>query len=305
MNPQFLSHFIKNFPLNDFTEDSNSAKKHEILDSYLEDFTNFLYANEHQITEQFWSDYFGSSEVTSLISSEMLRRCLIFLDTAVSIYNYTARKTKSKKSTDLRDHISIQLQNDFNQFKSILLLAMNGCFNSVIAEYRIFYESFVIGQYLFQNPDLIPMYKDHSQFLKYHLTRVVGNSKPEWDAQYDSYIQKYGKEFAENYGWTKTKLFKKNERTINNLAKLCNLEDSFFALYKFSCSYVHSSAFSVSTRSDLEYIKVFLQAAMHFIDTEIANYLGESGLPTKDGIIMRNILLFLYEDFEKEFCKKI
>lgn len=83
------------------------------------------------------------------------------------------------------------------------------------------------------------------------------------------------------------------------------MEDSFFALYKFSCSYVHSSAFSVSTRSDLEYIKVFLQAAMHFIDTEIANYLGESGISTKDGIIMRNILLFLYEDFEKEFCKKI
>lgn len=48
-----LSHFIKNCPLNDFTEDSNSDKKHETLDSYLEDFTNFLYANEAQITEQF------------------------------------------------------------------------------------------------------------------------------------------------------------------------------------------------------------------------------------------------------------
>lgn len=304
MNLQFLSHFIKNCPLNDFTEDSNSEKKHEILDSYLEEFTNFLYTNEPQITEQFWSEYFGSSEVTSLISSEMLRRCLIFLDTTVSIYNYTARKTRTKKSTDLKDQISIQLQNDFNQFKSILLLAMNGCFNSVIAEYRIFYESFVIGQYLFQNPDLIPMYKEHSQFLKYHLTRVVGNSKPEWDAKYDSYIQKYGKEFTENYGWTMTKIPKKNERTIGSLAKACNLEDCFTSLYKFSCSYIHSSAFSVSTKSDLQYIKIFLQASMHFLDTEIANYLGVSGITTKDGIILRNILLFLYEDFEKEFCKK-
>ena len=49
---------------------------------------------------------------------------------------------------------------------------MNGCFNSVTVEYRSLYESFVIGQYLVQNPDLVPVYKDHLQFLRYHIESV-------------------------------------------------------------------------------------------------------------------------------------
>ena len=37
---------------------------------------------------------------------------------------------------------------------------------------------------------------------------------------------------------------------------------------------------------------------MHFIESEINDYLRESKLPTKDAIVMRNILVFLYQDFE-------
>ena len=194
---------------------------------------------------------------------------------------------------------TVQLQNDLNQYKSILLLAMNGCFNSVIVEYRSLYESFVIGQYLVQNPDLVPVYKDHLQFLRYHFTQLVGNSMPEWDKIHDDYLNKYGQEFAENYGWTKIKIPNKKDRKIGTLAKECNLENSFTVLYKYSSSYVHSSAFSVSTRTDLSQIKIFFQAAMHFIESEITDYLRESKLPAKDAVIMRNILVFLYQYFEK------
>lgn len=248
--------------------------------------------------EHFWSEYIASSEVALLQTSEMLRRCFIFLDCAVSIYNYSARKSRNKKNSQIAEHVSVQLQNDLNQYKSILLLAMNGCFNSVIVEYRSLYESFVIGQYLVLNPDLVPVYKDHLQFLRYHLTQLVGNSTPEWDKIHDAYLSKYGQEFAENYGWTKDKIPNKKDRKIGTLAKECDLEDSFTVLYKFSSSYVHSSAFSVSTRTDLSQIKVFFEAAMHIIEAEINDYLRESKLPTRDAVIMRNILLFLYQDFK-------
>ena len=112
-------------------------------------------------------------------------------------------------------------------------------------------------------------------------------------------MNKYGQEFAENYGWTKIKIPNKKDRKIGTLAKECNLENSFTVLYKYSSSHVHSSAFSVSTRTDLSQIKIFLQAAMHFIESEITDYLRESKLPAKDAVIMRNILVFLYQDFEK------
>ncbi len=297
MRQNFLKRLISECPLTDFSENGNVHERQLQLDKYLEQFTDFLYSNENQLIQHFWQEYVASSEVALLQNSEMLRRCFIFLDCAAAIYNYTARKSKGKKNTQIAEHVSVQLQNDLNQYKSILLLAMNGCFNSVIVEYRSLYESFVIGQYLVLNPDLVPVYKEHMQFLKYHLTRVVGNSTPEWDKKYYDYINKYGKEFAENYGWTKSKIPSKKDRNIGTLVKECNLQENFSSLYKFACSFVHSSAFSVSSRPDLNQLKVFFQASMHFIESEIKDYMRESKIPTKDAIIMRNILLFLYQDF--------
>ena len=234
MDQKFLKRLISECPLTDFSQNGNVTERELQLDKYLEQFTSFLYANENQLIKHFWQEYIASSEIVLLQNSEMLRRCFIFLDCAAAIYNYTAIRSKGKKNSQIAEHIFVQLQNDLYQHKSILLLAMNGCFNSVIVEYRSLYESFVIGQYLVQNPDLVPVYKDHLQFLN-----------------------------------------------------------------KYSSSYVHSSVFSVSTRTDLSQIKVFFHAAMHFIESEITDYLRESKLSAKDAVIMRNILFFLYQDFEK------
>ncbi|MCR5436226.1 MAG: DUF5677 domain-containing protein [Treponema sp.] len=299
MDQKFLKRLISECPLTDFSENGNVNEKELQLDKYLDQFITSIYSKEDQLIKYFWEKYIASSEIVLLQNSQMLRRCFIFLDCAVAIYNYTARKSRGKKNSQIAEHVSVQLQNDLNQYKSILLLAMNGCLNSVIIEYRSLYESFVIGRYLVNNPDLVPVYNDHLQFLKYHLTQIVGNSTPEWDKIHDDFLNKYGQEFAENYGWTKSKIPNKKDRKIGTLAKECQLEDYFSGLYKFSSSFVHSSAFSVSTRPDLNQIKLFIQAAMHFIESEIADYVRESKLPAKDAVIMRNILVLLYLDFEK------
>ena len=248
MDQKFLKRLISECPLTDFSENGNVTERALQLDKYLEQFTAFLYANENQLIQHFWEEYIASSEVALLQNSQMLRRCFIFLDCAVAIYNYTARKSRGKKNSQITEHISAQLQNDLRQLKSLILLAMNECFNSVVVEYRSMYESFVVGQYLVLNPILVPKYNDHLEFLRYHLAKLVGNSTPEWDKIHDAFLNKYGQEFAENYGWTKSKILNKKDRKIGTLAKECNLEDSFSVLYKFSSSYVHSSAFSVSTQ---------------------------------------------------------
>lgn len=298
MEQEFLKRLISECPLTDFSENGDVVEKQQQFDEYLGKFTSFLYSNEKQLIEHFWSEYIALSEVATLKSSKLLRRYFMFLDCATAVYNYVAEKSKRKNVSKLSEHISIQLQNDLRQFKSILLLAINGCLNSVITEYRTMYESFVIGQYLVLHPDLVPIYKEHSQFLRYHLTRLVGNSRPEWDKVYEEYIEKYGKEFTENYGWTKDVIQKKNDRIIGTLVRECELDASLVTLYKYSCSYVHSSAFSVSTRPDLNSIKVFFQATMYFILQEILSYMQEIGLPEKEIIILDNMLTLLYDDFK-------
>ena len=161
MDQKFLKRLISECPLTDFSQNGNVTERELQLDEYLEQFTTFLYSNENQLIQHFWQEYIASSEIGLLQNSEMLRRCFIFLDCAAAIYNYTARKSKGKKNSQIAEHVS------------------------------------------------------------------------------------------------------------------------------------------VSTRTDLSQIKVFFHAAMHFIESEITDYLRESKLPAKDAVIMRNILVFLYQDFEK------
>ena len=298
MDQKFLKSFISECPLTDFSKNGDVAEKQQQFDEYLGKFTSFLYSNENQLIEHFWSEYIALSEIATLQSSKLLRRYFMFLDCATAVYNYVAEKSKRKSVSKLAEHISIQLQNDLRQFKGILLLAINGCLNSVITEYRTMYESFVIGQYLVLHPDLVSIYKEHSQFLRYHLTRLVGNSNPELDKVYEEYIEKYGKKFTENYGWTKDVIQKRNDRIIRTLVKECELDASLVTLYKYSCRYVHSSAFSVSTKPDLNSLKVFFQATMYFIHQEIFTYMQEIGLSEKEIVILDNILMILSDDFK-------
>ncbi len=299
MDQKFLKRLISECPLNNFTEDENSKERHKIFDDYLKEFTDSLYKDEDQIIMHLWRDNIVASETSWLLDSAMIRRCFLFFDCAAAIYNYTAKKVRQKKGSELAAHVSIQLQNDLRQYHSILILAMNGCFNSVIVEYRSLYESFIIGQYLVLNPDLVPIYNDHMQFSRYHLAQLVGNSNPEVDKKHDEYLNKYGADFEKDYGWTKSKIKNKNDRKIGTLAKACGLNDKYTALYKVASRYVHSSAVSVHTKTDITQIKVFFQAAMHFIVSEITDYMRESKLPTKDVVILRNILIFLDQDFKE------
>ena len=103
MDQKFLKRFISECPLTDFSQNGNVTERELQLDKYLEQFTDFLYSNENQIIQHFWQEYIASSEVALLQNSEMLRRSFIFLDCAVAIYNYTAKKVKVKRTLKLQN----------------------------------------------------------------------------------------------------------------------------------------------------------------------------------------------------------
>ena len=103
MDQKFLKRLISECSLTDFSENGNVTERELQLDKYLEQFTSFLYANENQLIQHFWQEYIASSEIGLFQNSEMLRRCFIFLDCAVVIYNYTAKKVKVKRSLKLQN----------------------------------------------------------------------------------------------------------------------------------------------------------------------------------------------------------
>lgn len=69
---------------------------------------------KNQLIEHFWTDYIASSEVALLQNSQMPSRCFVLLDCAVAIYNYTARKIRDKKNSQIAEHVSgNKIQDDY------------------------------------------------------------------------------------------------------------------------------------------------------------------------------------------------
>ena len=54
MDQKFLKRLISECPLTDFSQNGNVIERQLQLDKYLEQFTSFLYANEHQLIQHFW-----------------------------------------------------------------------------------------------------------------------------------------------------------------------------------------------------------------------------------------------------------
>lgn len=288
MNPKFLKQLIEKCPLTDFSANGNVDERSLQLDKYLESFTEDLYSNEPLIIKKLWQESFAKNQLLIIQQSSFLRRCLVFLDVSVAIFNHISSKyIKNKSTTKTAKMLSVQFQNIFNLFKTILILFMNGCFHSVLAEYRTMYESFVITKYLLLHPELISIYKEHADFLVLHINKMSNNNTPEQEKRYDEFIKKYGNDFSENFGWTKNIITNKKDRKLITLVNECN--------------YVHPSSFSSISRIKPNFINPFLQACLYIIDDEMLDYLKESKIPNREGVILRNLLDFIFEDINKGF----
>lgn len=302
MDKKFLKRYIEECPLTDFTDNGNVNERLLQLDEYLEKFTSYIYNNEYQLTQHFWQDSFASSQVLILQNSLFLRRSLIFLDVTVGCYNFISPKyIKKRKASKTAEMLSVQLQNTFSLYKSLLTLAMNGCFHSVISEYRTLYESFVITKYLLIHPDLISIYKEHSDLLFLHINKIANKNTPEQDKKYDDFINKYGKDFADNLGWTKSVITEPKDRKLITLVNECQLEAFFEPLYKVACNYVHPSSLASTTRISPDFIKPFLQVPMHIICYEMCDYIIECKVVKKEAVIIKNIIEKIFDDITKDF----
>ena len=305
MDKKYIKRFIENCPLNNFTEDENAVERHKQFDDYLNKATEFININEAQLAQEFWEENFVKSQVLILQNSPFLRRCLVFLDVVVGCLNFiTSKYINKRKATECAEMLSVQLKNSISLYKTIMTLAMNGHFHSVLSEYRTMYESFVITKYLLLHPELIHVYKEHSQFLALNINKIANNNTPEQDLKYNAFINKYGKDFAENLGWTKSVITNPKNRKLVTLANECQIESFFAPMYKVSCNYVHPSSLASTSIISPDFVQPFLNVCLYIIDYEIIDFLRECKVVKKDGILIRNLIDFLFTDIRNDFSKQ-
>lgn len=127
----------------------------------------------------------------------------------------------------------------------------------------------------------------------------------EQEDRYNEILQEYGKDFLKDFGWTKSIIVNPNNRKLITLANECNIEPFFKPLYHVACEYVHTSYLASTTKTNLDSIKPFLQVAMYIILYEIEDYIAESRVVTKDAVIMKNMLFFIFDDINKTFFNNL
>ena len=305
MDKRYIKRFIEECPLNNFNDDGNATGRHKQLDEYLNRATEYINANEEELARAFWEENFVKSQVVILKSSPFLRRCLVFLDVVVGCFNFLIKKyIDGRKATESAEMLCVQIKNSIGLYTTIMTLAMNGHFHSVMSEFRTMYESFVITKYLLLHPELIPVYKEHSKFLILHINKIAGNNTPEQDLKYDAYITKYGKDFAENLGWTQSVITNPKDRKLITLANECQMETFFAPMYKVSCNFVHPSSLASTSKIHPDFAQPFLNVCLYIIDYEIIDFLKECKVVTKDGVMIKNLIDFIFEDIKRDFSNK-
>ena len=304
MDKKYIKRFIEDCPLTNFSDEGNVQEREVKLSEYLDKATEYININEEQLASAFWEENFVKSQVVILKNSPFLRRCLVFLDVVLGCFNYLITKyIKQRKATESAEMLSVQIKNSVSLYKAIMTLAMNGCFHSVLSEYRTMYESFVITKYLLLHPELIQVYKEHSEFLVLQINKIGNNNTQEQDLKYDSFINKYGKDFADNLGWTKSIIKNPKERKLITLANECQIENFFSPMYRISCNFVHPSSFASTSIVNPDFVQSFLNACLYIIEYELVDFIRECNVVKKDGVLIKNLIDFMFKDIQKDFGK--
>lgn len=302
MEQKFLKDFIKNCPITDFSTNGNVEERERQLDDYIERLTSYIYPKEEEFAKRFWNENFAKNQFINLSSYPLLRRCFIYYDVVEAVYNFvTSKYIRDRKATKSAEMLSVQIKNTFKLFTSILILILNGCLHSVITEYRTMYESFVITRYLLLHPELIPIYKDHAKLINLYINTQSKFCPQEQIDEYHDILKKYGNDFKHELGWTKSIIKNPKDRKLITLVNECQLEDFFGPLYKVACQYSHPSSLASTTYIKVESIEPFLQVAMYIINYELFDFMNECKIVKKEGVILKNLIDFIFDDINKEF----
>lgn len=295
-----IKELIKNCPLTNFSE-------HEKLKDYIIEQLNTH--PENALDQSYWiletmfengSKYLVSKPELVFYLSYIEKCKLIFK----SLFFEYLEKTK-----DIKLQVFARLVSNSMWIASgISTLLINQTNQSVISEYRIFYENYITLAYLNKHPELCEAYNDHFTINSYKIAKDYSESMTKDDKnleeltkQYNSLIQKYGPSYAEDYGWMSRVETDAKKRKLETMFIESNLIKAYGALYKHACKFTHSSSYSVGYKPDYVFLIQFLFALIDLMRQEFNILLDNINMVTKNKEILRTFIEVITENIFQNF----
>lgn len=299
-----IERLIKQCPIN------NDYEKHKKeLQEYTQKYIEESFPLKKPETMFNLLNNFKTKEHLNLINVP-LQAFVLYVELIRQLYFYIQEKyilkyvKKTKDKLTILTHLFIQYSLELLNGICSLLLGEN--YNSVISVYRIFYENYIVFNFLQAHTELTEAFFDHvtidncimqMDFAKMNKTEIPN----EISKAYDDLLSKYGEDFKDSYGWANSVIKDKNKRNLKTMFEKSNLGDSFKYFYKISCKYSHATAYSVMVRPVFNQLTGFLIEIADITDKEIKIILGKLTLKsTKEEALLYDWLGIATDNMRKE-----
>lgn len=297
MSNNGLDNFINNCTITDFSSSNEGT-----IRGYIADYFNKNTLDDESLKNNFLQSQFEIAN-TMYTQNPVLISFVLYTERCKLVYKHIAEKKLNEiLSSELLNFIFQNIANSCYLITSINTLLLSTCNQSVITEYRTFYENYVVLKYLYKNQDLISKFNEHAEIrcliLERNLEQIKGKTlSKEKEKRYQELI-KENKAFKEEYGWAATKIKNRPQRSIETFYKKSGLDKVFWLLYKESCEFVHASSYGVRVKPDFRNTSRFLYALIDMIKDEFNILFSEIDLDEKDRTLLQTFIILISDHLQ-------
>jgi AraC-like DNA-binding protein len=222
--------------------------------------------------------------------------CPFFLSLSTAIYN--AILEDHWEATPLNHAYNSLISNLFEQFRAIFVLVLSGMTMQSMAQVRTLYESYLQLYFIQMYPESASPFLDHQIVKQYQLQKKTGllDKTDPLNAQYQAIMQKYGKSFSSDYGWTFSVIPEAKERKLWKLSELVGF-DGYESLYRMTSELLHANAFSIQLLDmHQKFAPVIVTNSIEILTNAVIKLMSAFKLEAKNRIPLMDILYRLRED---------
>jgi len=290
---KYIRHLIKSWKIKDMAIDESG----KITNQYA---VNDLEKIMKQIDNVALENIFyilllkNNVEIRNAIFNKNFEKGIILVNICMGIQNnYFSKVNKNKLNEIIINRLTKAM---IDNYQGIILSYSSGDYSTVIQKSRIIYENYIISLFISANKELSEPFLDHGKIMKYKLLKKIKEHSLNEKAEIKQLLNKYGRDFYDDYGWTKKVIGEKNNRKLLNIANKLGVGKELNFIYKLSSMLLHANSLNISIKEKDGLVDETLNISNRFLTRQILLYINEIGIAKSEIDFITALLLNKFEN---------
>lgn len=274
INDALIAGIVQHCPTFDLTHDERGEISDEFVGEYINaQMENIIVAFDSHLRDAIETKHLNEHRLVA--ADERTRHCVLFMDLAAAIYNFTISKTDD---TTFNNCVSLLMRNQLRFYQGFVSVVISGLPEVSAAQLRTVYETYLIMRLIIKYPILSKPFTDHSIVKQYRILRGFDVSEPlgALENEYHRITSQYDRSFQKDYGWTAMIFNEPKDRNLASIAKAIDAS-GYKPLYVLSSELVHASSFSIRAGSHEWLVPAFIATAIELLTNGVIAFMAALG----------------------------